>query len=419
MKKIDLSKARIQYQSSKLASTPVHVAFPDGINLAAAAQTAKETGGEYIELEGLASSPSLNDRGFIIAVSAWGDPVAFERFSGNPIVLFYHKQEFPIGQALTFEARPEGLWVKLRIRYNALLPTGEKIGDVIADGTLRALSIGIDKILDFEILETDDSITPVVTKLRLGEISVVSVGSDMGAICSVAEQFEKIFELASITDEEKGGFTMWKLLAKKFGMGDDATEEQVTAEYQRRETLGANAMIGLGLDPNNVTAEQLTSALAARDPKKLEELNKTNAKLNAQIRVNGAVSLHKIADNDEETKAWALSYAESDPVGFDKWLAIQKPVEPNTTTLTGAGSGKNLGGKPGENGGSIFITNEDREICLAFGQLTPEKMDELAETAPNVALGWVIGQNFPATAEDKKVLAARRRWDAACGIPAR
>jgi HK97 family phage prohead protease len=408
MPKIDLTRARQAFQQSKLAKTKVHVLFPDGLNLAVAAQTARDSNSEYIELAGYASTPVMNDRGFIIAASAWGDPEAFARIKDNPIVLFVHRQDHPVGQIASYEARPDGLWVVLRVRYNALLPTGEKLGDLVADGTLRALSIGIDEILDFEVVEDDKSVTPIVTKLRLAEISIVSIGSDPGAICSISEEFTNIFQLASITDEsKKEGITMWKILAKKFGMGDDATEEQVMAEYQRRETLGAQAIVGLGLDPNNMTAEQLTAALAQRDPGKL-------AKLNAQNLVNTAVINGFIAVNDEDTKTFALSLAEANVDQFGRWLALQKPVVPDTRNITGAGAG--LGGKPNQ-GGPAFITNEDREMCLTFGVFdTVEKMDEMAETSPNVALGWVLGQNFPATTEDKKVLAARKRLDLACGI---
>jgi HK97 family phage prohead protease len=421
MTRIDLLKARSQFQQSKLAKTIIHVSFPGGIDLAAKAKEAQTSGSAYIELEGYASTEALNDRGFVIAASAWKDKAAFERIELNPIVLFYHRQEYPIGQIVAFEARPEGLWVKLKIRYSAVLPTQEKIGDLIADGTLRALSIGIDQILDFEVVESKDKVTPVVTKLRIGEISVVSVGSDMGAVCAVSDEFENIFQLASITDEGQGGFNMWKLLAKEYGMGENVTEEQVMAEYSRRKTLGAEAIVGLGLNPTSVTADELTAALAARDPKKLDELNRANAGLTAQLLVTEAVKLNKIADNDEDTRAWALGYATSDPRGFKEWMKLAKDIaKPNTTRLSG-GDGGNLGGRTNGTGDeSPYITAADREWCLGFGYFTdPAKMDEMAETTPNMALGWVFNQNFPATPEDKKVLALRRAYDDVCGIPAR
>ena len=419
MRKIDLQKARDAFKKSNLAKSRINVLFPDSsLSLAAAATAAKEQSAEYIELEGFASTPVVNDRGFLITAGTWSQPEAFERLTSNPIVLFCHRQDYPIGQILELEGRPEGLWVRLRIRYNAVLPTQEKIGDVIADGTLRALSIGIDEILEFEVLEADDCCTPIITKVRLGEISIVSVGSDKGAITAVAapdvaDQFEQIFQLASIMDEGKGGFNMWKLLAAKFGMDPEkVTEEQVMTEYKRRETLGASAITGLGLDPNAVTGEQLAAALAARDPKALVKANAVNL-------VSGAIIAKKIAENDEDTKAFALALAESDPNAFASWLKLQKEVVPDTRSVT-AGAGLALGGAPASGTATPYITKEDKEVCLAFGTFTDvAKMDEMAETSPNVALGWVVGQNFPSTVEDKKVLLARRQWDAACGIPAR
>jgi HK97 family phage prohead protease len=405
MKKIDLLKAREAFAKSKLAKTRFDILFPEGIDLAAAAQTAKEQNAEYIELEGYASTTALNDKGFMIAASAWKDAVAYERIDSNPIVLFHHNGHMPSGQIVEHTAKDDGLWVRLRIRYNVILPTGEKIGDVIADGTLRALSIGIDEILEFEIVEDPNKVTAIVTKLRLAEISVVSIGSDPGATCSVAEEFDNIFNLASITDEIKGGFTMWKLLAKKYGMADDATEEQVMAEYQRREQLGADALRGLGLDPEKATAAEITAALAQRDPAKL-------AKLTAQNLVNGAVLAHKIADNDEETKTFALALAETNPTQFEAWVKLQKEVAPPTNRLTGG----NLGGPPGGDE-KVYITKEDREICKLFGKFkTAEDMDKMAEIAPNEALSFVLGIDFPATKKDREILAARRSFDTVCGI---
>lgn len=415
MAKTDIEKLRAALKAS--GRQQIAFSIVEGFDLAVAAQTAAKEGRDYIEISGWASTTERNDRGFEIAASTWQKDSAFTRLKKNSMVLFNHNVDFPIGQVVSWEARAEGLWATLRIRYNALLPTGEKIGDVIADGTLKALSIRLD-ILEFEVIETKAGIRVVVTECSLGEISVVSIPSDPGAVTddSLIVVLNSVFQAASIPDEIKEESTMWKLLAQEYGMGDTATEAEVMAEYNRRKTLGASAIAGLGLTAN-FTAEQLTAALAARDPKKLEELNRVNAKLTAQNLVNQAVLAHQIAENDADTQAFALSLAESNPEQFTKWLALQKPVAPNTTRLTGAGA--TLGGGTGGGGASPYITKEDTEVCLAFGQLTPEKMDEFAETSPNTAMGWVLGASFPATAEDKKVIANRRRWDEACGVPVR
>lgn len=408
---MDLKKLREQLKAS--GKQTVTLAFADTLDLAAAGKAAAEAGQEYIELSGYASTLAKNSQGFKIAAIAWTKPSAFSRIEKNPMVLFNHDCDRPIGQIKDWQPRSDGLWVTLRLRYNAVLETQEKLGDLVSDGTLRAMSIRLD-INEYEVIETETGVDLIVTDCTLGEVSMVSIPSDPDAVGDAGSEYTlslaKIYQSASIPDENKGGNTMWKLLAVEYGMDPEkVTEDIVMTEHKRRKTLSASAISGLGLDPNNFTAEQLTAALAARDPKTL-------AKLAAQNLVNGAIIGKRIAENDEDTKTFALALAESSPEQFGAWLKLQKEVAPPTERITNPGSGSNLGGATGAND-TPWITNEDKEVCLAFGIFTdPKKMDEMAETAPNVALSWVLGQNFPATSADKEVIAKRKSWDKACGI---
>ena len=88
-----------------------------------------------LDIKGSASTNSLDRAGDIIEPSAWTKG-GLENFKQNPILLFNHDYDRPIGRAKEIEVSNEGLDITARVSKAA----GD-IKDLIKDGVLGAFSL--------------------------------------------------------------------------------------------------------------------------------------------------------------------------------------------------------------------------------------------------------------------------------------
>lgn len=104
----------------------------------AVVDTDTEDGSVYVQ--GYASDFGLDRQDEIF------EPGAFEEgmkaFRKNPVVLYHHKHDQPLGQVTEFEHRPEGLWVKARLDAPEPNTNTADIVKKVVSGTIRGFSIG-------------------------------------------------------------------------------------------------------------------------------------------------------------------------------------------------------------------------------------------------------------------------------------
>lgn len=147
-------------------------------------------------VRGFASTKDL-DRGDEIV-----DPAAFigtkDQFMKNPVVLFNHDIDKPVGKITVFEIQEKGLFVEAE--FVAGVPDAENVWKLIDSGVLRSFSIGYrPKLIEFNT--EDDTMT--IKDLELFEISVVTVPMNAEALFSVGKG-GKINDIKIITpDGEK------------------------------------------------------------------------------------------------------------------------------------------------------------------------------------------------------------------------
>lgn len=389
MKRLDLDKVRTGLGGIDNLKKRVYVDM-EGVDLGQAVELAKKSNKDYIEVAGWASTTLKNSHGFRILSKAWEHPDSFKRYDLNNIVLFNHKRDYPVGTALSREVKEnEGLWVGLRLRRNALLPTGEKLGDLVEDGTLKTLSVGID-ILEFDFVEAGDNLDIFATAVCLGEISMVSVPSDYGAVVSAKLEIDKVIQLSYVEEtpvEIKQEESSMKAIALSLGLPETATEAEITAELQKRQTAAAT-------------------------------LEATNKKLAAQSLVQKHSD--KVGEQDK-MKSWALAYAEKDPAGFELWAENAPLAVPPTTAVTQAATAAATASTAAPATApvtSATLTKEDEDVRKGLRVFKDSKtMEELSNTTPDVAMGWVFpGHTFILTKQDERTLEKRRRADEVCGV---
>ena len=139
-----------------------------------------EDGG--VNIRGLASTNSIDRVGDVIEHNAWTKSGGLENFEKNPIILFNHDYNKPIGRATSMEVNKNGLELGAKISKSA----GE-IKDLIKDGVLGAFSVGF-RVKDAVYNEETDGLE--IKDAELFEVSVVSVPANQTAMFSLAKSFD-------------------------------------------------------------------------------------------------------------------------------------------------------------------------------------------------------------------------------------
>ena len=138
-----------------------------------------------VKIRGYASTNDTDRAGDVIEKDAWLKG-GLDNFKSNPILLFNHDYDTPIGKATALEVTEYGLKIEGMISKSA-----GKIAEMVKEGILGAFSVGF-RIKDADNIEETDGLR--IKDAELFEVSVVSVPANQSAIFSVAKSFD--------TDEE-------------------------------------------------------------------------------------------------------------------------------------------------------------------------------------------------------------------------
>ena len=138
-----------------------------------------------VKIRGMASTADFDRAGDSIAVDAWTKG-GLKNFEKNPIILFNHDYNRPIGRATGLKATDNGLELDAKISKAA-----KDVVDLVKDGVLGAFSVGF-RVKDADYLEETDGLR--IKDAELLEVSVVSVPCNQSATFSLAKSFDSIAE---------------------------------------------------------------------------------------------------------------------------------------------------------------------------------------------------------------------------------
>ena len=145
-----------------------------------------EDGG--VNIKGSASTNGLDRAGDIIETEAWMKG-GLDNFKGNPIILFNHDYNRPIGRATGLEVTDKGLEISAKVSKAA----GD-ITQLVKDGVLGAFSVGF-RCKDSEYMTETDGYK--IKDAELFEVSVVSVPCNQGATFGLAKSFDSMEDYRS------------------------------------------------------------------------------------------------------------------------------------------------------------------------------------------------------------------------------
>ena len=135
-----------------------------------------------VMIRGMASTNDFDRAGDTISPDAWAKG-GLKNFENNPIILFNHDYNKPIGRATGLKVTPNGLELEAKISKSA----PESVCDLVKDGVLGAFSVGF-RVKDADYLSETDGYK--IKDAELFEVSVVSVPCNQAATFSLAKSFD-------------------------------------------------------------------------------------------------------------------------------------------------------------------------------------------------------------------------------------
>ena len=169
-----------------------------------------------VKIRGYASTNDEDRAGDVIEATAW-ERGGLKNYENNPIILFNHNYNEPIGRATELSTTDRGLEINGLISKSA-----GKIRDMVKEGVLGAFSVGF-RVKDADYIEETDGLR--IKDAELFEVSVVSVPANQAAVFSVSKSFD--------SEED---YTAWKAQfihdPQKSGQSDeDSPKETANAVF--------------------------------------------------------------------------------------------------------------------------------------------------------------------------------------------
>ena len=138
-----------------------------------------------VMIRGMASTNDFDRAGDSITADAWTKG-GLKNFEKNPIILFNHDYNRPIGRATGLKTTENGLELTAKISKAA-----KDVTELVKDGVLGAFSVGF-RVKDADYLEETDGLK--IKDAELFEVSVVSVPCNQSATFSLAKSFDSMAE---------------------------------------------------------------------------------------------------------------------------------------------------------------------------------------------------------------------------------
>jgi HK97 family phage prohead protease/HK97 family phage major capsid protein len=136
-----------------------------------------------IKIAGYANTTSKDRSNDIVTAEAWAKGV--DNYRKNPVLLYQHKHDCPIGRVEQIRVDKKGIHVEAAVSEAAERNHG--VQTLIKDGALKSFSVGF-RVKDGKYNREDDSM--LITDVELLEISVVSVPCNQDSLFSIRKSFD-------------------------------------------------------------------------------------------------------------------------------------------------------------------------------------------------------------------------------------
>ena len=235
-----------------------------------------------VNIKGYASTNASDRAGDVIDHEAWTKNGGLENFKGNPIILFNHDYNKPIGRATSLEVNENGLELGARISKSA----GD-VKELIKDGVLGAFSVGF-RVKDADYIKETDGF--MIKDAELFEVSVVSVPCNQAAMFSIAKSFDSQSEYdewkAEFSKEEKQAHEMEAVNTDEIDAPQAVGNPTQQERHMSTEKTTPNAEFDLKAFAEEVaksTAAKIAMQQAEQKAKEVSEAEEKAVKLETEV----------------------------------------------------------------------------------------------------------------------------------------
>ena len=232
-----------------------------------------------VMIRGMASTNDFDRAGDTISPDAWAKG-GLKNFENNPIILFNHDYNKPIGRATGLKVTPNGLELEAKISKSA----PESVCDLVKDGVLGAFSVGF-RVKDADYLEETDGLK--IKDAELFEVSVVSVPCNQSATFSLAKSFDSMAE--------------YEEFKKTFTNSDGAqVQKEITMSEETNQPVDLEAF-----------AKKVAEETAAKIAMKQAEQKAADEAATKEAEEKAAAEAEAKAQQEEEVKQAVATAVES------------------------------------------------------------------------------------------------------------
>ena len=273
-----------------------------------------------VEIKGSASTNAVDRAGDIIERDAWTKG-GLENFKTNPIILFNHNYDKPIGRATNLKVTDNGLEISAKISKAA--------GDVtqlIKDGVLGAFSVGF-KVKDADYMTETDGYK--IKDAELFEVSVVSLPCNQGATFGLSKSF------GSMEDYNKHKQTFYT--ANSDDSADAVEIEQPSTAKATTETNMSKENNSPESNPEfdlNSFATEAAEKAVAQYAMKQAELKAAELKLAEEAAEKAATDVEVQKASEEAKQEEQKTVIQAGLTGAEKLMSdVEKRVNDNYSNL--------------------------------------------------------------------------------------
>ena len=254
-------------------------------NLTSTFKFVEEADDGSVNIKGYASTNDTDRAGDVIEKEAW-EKGGLENYTNNPVILFNHDYNRPIGRATGLETDDRGL----RITANISKSAGD-VTNLVKEGILRALSVGF-RVKDADYIEETDGLK--ISDAELFEVSVVSVPANQAATFSVAKSFETQSEydewkkqFVKITEADKPQDTDDSLSSRNNEMSEK-TEDFNLEEFAKK--VASETAAKIAMQQAEVKAAEKADAEKAAEEQAVQEAELESKKAEVKAIVEAGTS---------------------------------------------------------------------------------------------------------------------------------
>ena len=247
--------------------------------------------GDDLHITGMASTSGTDRVGDVIETEAWTKG-GLDNYLNNPVILFNHDYNQPIGRAVQLGTNDNGLQLKAKIAKSA-----GHVGELIKEGVLGAFSVGF-RVKDADYMVETDGYK--IKDAELLEVSVVTVPANQAATFSLAksfdsetdyEEFKKSFKLEDSSEEKhiRNIRETEDSVTIEFGKSDESTPKGLNESLAQEKTMS-------DIDIDAIVASAVEKTATAMAMKEAERKAEEQKALEAEQKAAEEASTQKAAE---------------------------------------------------------------------------------------------------------------------------